>query len=132
MRRHVHEMSIAQEVYRTSREVADQHSGGKLLRVWVAVGELTAVEPDLLRFAWEALVGQGWDAGAALDVEWRPARQRCPSCGEVPGRATGSWLRLCPACGAALAVEGGEELDLLRVEFEGSTNSGGELDAGSR
>ena len=119
-RRRVHEMSIAQEVYRTSRAVVAEHGGGRLRRVAVAVGELTAVEPELLRFAWAALTGTGADAGAALEVDFRPARQRCTSCGVAPERAAGSWLRICHSCGGPLAVDGGDELDLLRVEFDGN------------
>jgi Zn finger protein HypA/HybF involved in hydrogenase expression len=85
--------------------------------VRVAVGELTAIEPDLLRFAWEALVENLPEAGCALEVEWRPARQSCPRCGVAKSRPPGGWLRECDACGSALHIEGGRELDLLQVSF---------------
>jgi hydrogenase nickel incorporation protein HypA/HybF len=113
----VHELSIAHEIYRTCRAAVAAHGEGRIESVKVAVGELSAVEPDLLVFAWEAVVAGGADAAARLDVEWRPASQHCPSCGEVAERAPGSWLRLCPACGQPLAVEGGDELDVLQVSF---------------
>ncbi len=113
----MHELSIADEIYRTSRAAADAHGGGRLETVFIAVGELTAVEPDLLTFAWEAVVAGGGDAGAKLDVDWRPARQSCAACGEEKPRGVGSWLRVCPDCGNPLAVEGGDELDVLRVAF---------------
>jgi hydrogenase nickel incorporation protein HypA/HybF len=85
--------------------------------VWVAVGELSAVEPDLLRFAWEAVTAGTRDAGSTLEVEWRPARQVCERCGEPSERAAGSWLRLCPRCQGPLRLEGGMELDLVRLAF---------------
>jgi hydrogenase nickel incorporation protein HypA/HybF len=113
----VHELGIAAEVYRSCRQVADSRGGGRIESVTVAVGELTGVEPELLAYAWEAVVEAGVDRGARLEVEWRPARQDCPSCGEVAERGRGSWLRLCPHCGLALRVEGGEELDLLSLTF---------------
>lgn len=82
------------------------------------MGELSAVEPELLVFAWEALVEGGPDAGARLDVEWHPARQRCPDCGDVVERQPGSWLRLCPVCESPLLLDGGRDLDILSLAFE--------------
>jgi hydrogenase nickel incorporation protein HypA/HybF len=113
----VHELSIATEVYRVCRRQMQGHGPGRLERVKLAVGELSAVEPDLLGYAWEALIQGTPDAGAALEVEWRPARQVCEACGEVAERAAGSWLRLCPRCDRPLRVEGGQELDVLQFTF---------------
>ncbi len=113
----MHELSIAQEIYRTSRTAVAAHGPGRLQSVKVAVGELTAIEPELLAFAWEALVGTGPDAGSVLDVEWCPARQFCGTCGTEKPRSERSWLRICPDCGAPLEVSGGQELDVLQVVF---------------
>ena len=77
-----------------------------------------------LGFAWQAVTTGTPDEGARLDVDFRPARQRCASCGEVPGRQPGSWLRVCAGCGGLLSVEGGDELDVLSVTFEEPDGSG--------
>jgi Zn finger protein HypA/HybF involved in hydrogenase expression len=58
-------------------------------------------------------------------VDFRPARQTCRACGEIAGRAPGSWLRLCPRCGDALMVSGGDDLDVLKVVFEETVSAGG-------
>ena len=113
----MHEMGIALEIHRTCREAVRQHGGGVLERVKLAVGELSAVEPDLIRFAWEAVTSEGPDAGCSLEIQWCPARQHCPDCDEQKPRSEGSWLRLCPDCGAPLLVHGGDELDVLEVSF---------------
>ena len=84
----------------------------------MAIGELAAVEPKLLEFAWQAVTADGVDAGARLDVEWHAVRQLCESCGDVAEPQAGSWLRLCPDCSAPLRLEGGRELDLLSLSFE--------------
>ena len=114
----LHELSIATEVHRLARRAADGAGGGRLERVRIAVGELSALEPGLLVFTWEALTEGTPDAGAVLDVDWRPARQECTACGVAAARGAGTWLRVCAACGGLLKVDGGDELDLLSVTLE--------------
>jgi Zn finger protein HypA/HybF involved in hydrogenase expression len=111
-------MGIAIEVYRTCRETVEEHGGGRLSKVRLAVGELSAVEPELLVYAWEAVVFDGPDAGADLVVDWCPAEQICASCGEAKERSEGSWMRICPDCGLPLQVTGGVELDVRELSFE--------------
>ncbi len=110
-------MGIAIEVYRTCRDAVREHGGDRLHSVRLAVGELSAVEPDLLEFAWQAVVADGPDAQATLEIDFRRARQHCPLCVADAERSEGSWLRLCPRCGMPLEVSGGDELDVLEVSF---------------
>ena len=114
----VHEMGIAIEVYRTCRETIEEHGGGRLQGVRLAVGELSAVEPDLLVSAWEAVVFDSSDVGAELEIRWCPALQFCSSCDQTKERSEGSWMRVCPDCGFPLQVSGGDELDVLDLTFE--------------
>jgi hydrogenase nickel insertion protein HypA len=114
----MHELSIATELYAACRREVEGRGGGRIEAVTVAVGELSAVEPALLGFAWEALTGDGADRGARLSIDWRPARQQCPACGPVAERQPGSWLRLCPACSLPLVIEGGRELDIISIEYQ--------------
>jgi hydrogenase nickel incorporation protein HypA/HybF len=117
-------MGIALEIHRVCREAVRQHGTGRIESVRVAVGELTAVEPELLRFAWEAVVAGGPHAGSELEVVWCRATQHCSHCGEVEGRTAGSWLRICPGCGRPLAVSGGDELDVLELKFTPDDEAG--------
>jgi len=114
----MHEMGIATEIRRIAREAVEGRGPGRIAHVRVAVGDLAGVEPELLTFAWEAAVAETPEDGATLEIDWRPARQTCAACGDVPGRAPGSWLRLCPGCGGVLRVTGGDDLDVLTVTFE--------------
>jgi len=114
----VHETGLALEIYRAARQAAGSEGGFPLAKVSVAIGELSAVEPSLLEFAWQAVVAGGKDAAAQLEVEWCPVTRYCPRCGEGKGSSLGSWLPLCPDCGDPMLVKGGEELDLLRVTIE--------------
>lgn len=110
-------MSIATSLWETCHEEVARRGGGRLESVTVAVGELSAVEPDLLEFAWEAIVADTEDADVTLEIRWCPARQSCPSCGEVAGEGIG-WLRLCPQCQGFLDVAGGDELDIVQLSFQ--------------
>jgi len=71
-----------------------------------------------LHFAWEAVVEDGPDRGAALDIEWRPVVQRCTECGVVEASESNAWLRLCPQCAEPLQLEGGRELDVVSLAFD--------------
>ena len=114
----MHELGIAAEIYRSARLATGGCPPGRLEAVRVAVGERSAVEPSLLRSAWDAVIAGGCDEGARLQIEWHPSRQFCVRCGEPKPRGLGSWLSLCPDCGFPLRVEGGDELDLLQVAYE--------------
>lgn len=113
----MHEMGIALEVYRQCREAVADYGSGHIDRVNLAVGELSAVEPDLMTFAWEAVTIDTPDATSKLEVRWCPATQNCSTCGVIKDRAEGSWLRLCPNCSMPLEVTGGDELDIESIQY---------------
>jgi hydrogenase nickel incorporation protein HypA/HybF len=121
----MHEMGIAIEIYRTCREAVRGHGDGRIHSVRIAVGELAAVEPDLLTFGWEAVIADGPDEGAELVIAWCKADQWCAACNESKDRSEGSWLRICPDCSGTLEVSGGDELDVLEVSFETEAVSDG-------
>jgi hydrogenase nickel incorporation protein HypA/HybF len=122
----VHEMGLAAEIYRIGRRSADDGGGGPLESVTVVIGELAAVEPELLEFAWRATVEGTTDAQARLFIDWRAARQICSRCGEIRERMPGSWLRLCPRCEEPLAVSGGDELEVRTVAFSDAPSAAAE------
>lgn len=111
----MHELSIAQALLEVCERELAGRGGGVLESVRVAIGELSSVEPDLLRFAWEALLQDTRHDGAGIEIRFVLARQVCGACGDVPERQPGSWLRICPRCALPLRVEGGDELDLLSM-----------------
>lgn len=113
----MHELSLASTIYRLCRSRVGSTPANRIESVKLAVGELAAVEPDLLRYAWEAVTADGPDAGALLEIEWREAVQRCDGCGACPKRAAPAWHTACPDCGRPLRVEGGRELDVLEFSY---------------
>lgn len=122
----MHEVSIVNELIRLCRAAQRERGAATPRKLRVAVGELASVDPQLLVLAWGDLAPgafAGASAAVELEVEWCPARQTCTNCGEISERQSGSWLRLCPDCDLPLRVEGGDELDLLEVCFEDTSES---------
>jgi hydrogenase nickel incorporation protein HypA/HybF len=116
----MHETGIALEVFRSALESANAEAGQKvrLKSIRVSIGDRSAVDPNLLEHAWQAIVIGTRHDGAELKVKWCPSRRYCPSCLKTKDSSLGSWLPICPDCGDAIVIDGGQELDLDSVEFQ--------------
>jgi len=115
----MHETGIAVEILHGALRAMQEKNGGmptQLLRVKVAVGELSSINPEALRQAWQVVVSKSPHESAKLEVKWCPVFRKCPSCDTVHTNESG--LQNCPDCHGPLAVEGGKELDLESVEFD--------------
>jgi len=111
----MHEAGLMQTALDLACDRARQAGGVAVRRLVLRVGADAGVEPDALRFAFEALA-PGTPAGAAvLDIEVVPARTRCPGCDR--GFEPDGPLLACPACGViAGGLSSGQELELVRIE----------------
>lgn len=96
---------------------AAEHASSRVLRVHVAVGALSGVDPESLDFAFP-LAAEGTVAeGAELDIEFVPARMVCRTCAhewepEFP-------VPLCEACESIdVDCPRGRELMVKSVELE--------------
>jgi hydrogenase nickel incorporation protein HypA/HybF len=68
----VHELSIALHI----AELAVERAGDATpCRVVVEIGELAAVMPDALRFAWDALTAHSTLEGCTLDIVQTPGNE---------------------------------------------------------
>lgn len=74
----------------------------RLERVRIEVGRMTAVEPESLRFCFEACVKDTPMDGARLDIVETPITGRCSMCAEEFRMEDIS--SPCPACGGASVV----------------------------
>ncbi len=111
----MHEWSIVRALLERVEAEARARRAGAVHRLRLRVGELSGVEVELLRLAFETFREGGRCAGAALDVDRVPARWRCPACGRRfrPGDPI-----QCTACARPAELEGGHELVLERIEME--------------
>jgi hydrogenase nickel incorporation protein HypA/HybF len=107
----MHELGIAIEI----AELASERAGDRRpTRVVVEVGQLTAVLPDALAFAWQAATEGSALGGCELDIVAIAGRGRCRACASeldlvMPfGR--------CACGGTDLELVAGEELRIRHME----------------
>jgi hydrogenase nickel incorporation protein HypA/HybF len=76
----MHELSIASAVVDRVLEFLDAHEAKKLLTVRLAIGELSHVEADQLRFCYTAITQETAMENSTLEIERVAAVVKCPSC----------------------------------------------------
>ncbi|MCX8204940.1 MAG: hydrogenase maturation nickel metallochaperone HypA [Candidatus Nezhaarchaeota archaeon] len=122
----MHELSVVQSMLSAALDVARSRGAVKVLAVTIRIGELTHLNPEQLKLAFEALA-EGTEAqGAELIVEVVKAKVKCRSCGyEGPPSPIGGPaaqlvipLAKCPAC-ERLEVEvvAGRECALASIKI---------------
>jgi len=115
----MHEMGIASSVLDAVRAEAQLHPGARISKVGLRIGELAGVDPDSLRFCFEALVKDTPLGPLPLDIEFCARRQLCHTCGCTFEVA--AYDLSCPFCGLSpTECVGGTELELSYLELEES------------
>jgi len=111
----MHEYSIVQSLMGHIEAQAREHGAIAVRHVAVRIGELSGVDPELLRSAYDLMRERSICAAAPLSVTPVAARWACRQCGASV--AAGGPLR-CPACGAPARLVSGDEILLERLELE--------------
>ena len=111
----MHEYSIVQALIDRVQEEAEARGATTIHGIRVQIGELSGVEVDLLRSAYELFSEKSVCEGAELDIVPIQARWSCRGCGG-PIRA-GEILR-CPVCSQPARLVEGDEIILERIEME--------------
>ncbi len=111
----MHEAGIAQQVIETCALHLRAHGATRATCVGLRIGALASVDPDALRFCFDALKSQTPLDSATLRIEWR-SRFGCACASAAidldarPG--------LCPSCGAAESLADACALDIRYLEFD--------------
>lgn len=113
----MHEMALAESVLRILEEQAPVKGYRAVRAVHLEVGALSCVEPEALRFQFEAVTRGSLAEGARLAIIPVPGEAWCLPC-DRPVQV-GSLLDPCPVCGGyEVQVTGGEELQIKELEVE--------------
>ena len=121
----MHELSIAATVMEEVLGFAVGRGVSKVIRVRLAIGELTCVQPEQLKFCYESVTRETPLAGSELEIEAVPARVTCSRCGyEGPPKY---WMDSladtpvptlqCPGCGASAEAAQGHECAIKMVQY---------------
>jgi len=110
----MHEMALAESMLEIVEETARRNAATRVRAVWLELGALAHVEPQALRFCFDAVAKGGIADGAALEIIAAPGRAWCMPCScEVPLAQLGD---PCPACGShQLTVVAGEDMRLKEI-----------------
>jgi hydrogenase nickel incorporation protein HypA/HybF len=120
----VHEMSLAEGVLQIVEEAiekaaraGDEPGFVKVKRVFVEIGQLSSVEPDALRFCFEAVASGTLAEGATLEVIEVPGEGLCFNCSQTVHLA--ALYDPCPACGGyPVQATGGTQMRVKELEVE--------------
>lgn len=113
----MHEYSIVQNLLDLCEQNATQNNATKVNRVVVGIGELSSVEPQLLKTAFDAFKWGTIAQDAELETKILELKAECLDCKAEfkPSRSN----FLCPKCESAnTSLISGDELLLLSLEIE--------------
>ena len=113
----MHEMSLAESI-RQIVETSGRTQGFKVVRrVVLEIGRLSSVEPEALRFCFDAVSRDSIMHGADLAIEEVPGQAWCMSCAasiSIPELGAA-----CPLCGGyQIQVTGGTEMRVKELEVD--------------
>lgn len=113
----MHELGIMAAAIDTVFRELHARGGQRVHRIVLRVGAVSGVEPDALRFAFEAVTTDTAAAGAELEIENVPARAFCPTCAQEFAVDSG-FIFMCPLCRRLSGeIRSGRELELQRMEI---------------
>jgi hydrogenase nickel incorporation protein HypA/HybF len=112
----MHEYSLVQALVDRVKAEAEQRRATAVHSLTVRIGELSGVEPELFRTAYETFREGTVCAHATLVVEQVAASWSCPRCSVRI--ASGAALRCAPCDLPARLDEGGDALMLNAIELE--------------
>ena len=113
----MHEMSLADEVFRLVEATARRESARRVRRIILEIGRLSAVEPAALRVCLEAVCRGSVADGAVLDLIPVDGAGWCADCARtVPMDERPA---LCPHCGSLVVRPvAGTEMRVREIEIE--------------
>jgi hydrogenase nickel incorporation protein HypA/HybF len=113
----MHELSLAEALVELIEEEGRKHDCTRVRTVRLEIGAVSCVEPEAMRFCFDAVTRGTIAEGAALDIDIVPARGWCPDCAKAI--AVSERLAGCPDCGNwRVQVTGGDDLRLKELEVE--------------
>ncbi|PRH18942.1 hydrogenase maturation nickel metallochaperone HypA [Burkholderia multivorans] len=113
----MHELSLCESLIELVEDERLRRGFTKVRAMRVAVGALGHVDPDAMRFCFDAVTSGTIAQGARLDIETVPGVGYCLDCGQTVTLT--DRFAACPGCGHFnVRMTGGDELRLKELEVE--------------
>ena len=113
----MHEMSLAEGVLQLVEDTAQRERAQRVKLVVLEIGCLSSVEPEAMRFCFEAVTKGSVAEGAALEIIETPGEGCCIGCGETVAMVES--YAACPLCGSyQVQPTGGTEMRVKEIEIE--------------
>lgn len=121
----MHEFTIASSIVETLIDLASKQGSSKVLEVHLRIGKMRALSTEQVSFSYNILAKGTALEGSHLVVEEAAGQVKCPSCSyqkeiDPEGDACfhfGIPTLICPQCGGALNIEGGDECMITSVRM---------------
>lgn len=113
----MHEMSLAEGVLQLVEDTARRENAQRVKLVVLEIGRLSSVQPDALRFCFDAVTRGDIARDAALEIVDVPGAGWCMQCAvTVPMQEL---YGACPTCGShQVQPTGGTEMRVKEIEIE--------------
>lgn len=113
----MHEMSLAEGVLQLVEETAQREKAQRVKLVVLEIGRLSSVEPEALKFCFEAVTHGSIAQDAALEIIEVPGAGWCMPCAKtVPMTES---FGACPQCGSyQVQPTGGTDMRVKEIEIE--------------
>jgi len=113
----MHEMSLAENVREIIEDAGREQGFTRVTSVRLEIGRLSSVEPEAMRFCFDAAMAGSLAEGARLEIVETPGQGRCGACGrDMPIE---SLYEACPHCGGyRISVTGGDAMRIMDLEVE--------------
>ena len=79
----MHEFSFAMNIFKVAEATAIKYNAKKISEVYLEIGELTLIVPELLKQSFKMATHGSIAEGAELVVEIVPGKIKCRECGEI-------------------------------------------------
>jgi hydrogenase nickel incorporation protein HypA/HybF len=101
----MHEFSFAYQIFKVAEATAIKYGAKKITEVYLEIGELTLIVPELLKQSFKMATTGSIAEGAELKIEILPGKIRCRECDKVStvtlteeAQLTGLQLFQCKYC----------------------------------
>ena len=113
----MHELSLAEGVLQIVEDAARTQQFVRVKAVVLEIGRLSTVEPESMRFCFDAVIRGSVAEGARLEILDTPGKAWCMECSKEVALETR--YDPCPDCGGfQLEVTGGTEMRVKELEVE--------------